>query len=299
MPGPMFLAVLEPEKTPLLPESASLLRMGVRIGFTLLGALVVQQLLFLAVSRVAAWIRRAGEDRPHARQRAVTVAHLLRNLVNVLLGGAVLLHALEILGWDVKPLLAGAGVVGVALGFGAQTLVRDVIAGIFIIAEDQFGVGDAIEVNGRVATVEQLTVRQTTLRDFNGFLMFVPNGEMKLVVNRSRLWNRVAVDVPIGVGEDVDRALELCERVAAAMSEEPAWKPRLLGPIEVPGVERLGTHEAQIRLLVRGRPGSDTYEAARELRRRLLTALAGAGVRTTLPFTQVPRAEPTEPHPIA
>ena len=174
--------------------------------------------------------------------------------------------------------------IGVALGFGAQALVRDVIAGIFIISEDQFGVGDSIEVNGRVGTVEALTVRQTTLRDFNGYLLFVPNGELKLVVNRSRQWNRVAIDVPVGADEDVERALGLCHAVAAGMSADPEWKPRLLGGIEVPGVESLGTHEAQIRLLVRGHPGRDTVEAARELRRRLVVALGGAGVRTTLPF---------------
>jgi len=294
----MTLAIVDPAKLGLLPDAEALLRMGVRIGFAVLGALVVQQLLFLVVSRIEHWIRRAGHDGDHSRRRAVTIGQLLRNLVNVLLGGAVLVHALEVMGWDVKPLLAGAGIVGVALGFGAQALVRDIIAGIFIIAEDQFGVGDTIEVNGRVATVEELTVRETTLRDFNGFLMFVPNGEMKMVVNRSRQWNRIAIDVPIGAGEDVEKALHLCESVAGQMSIDPEWQPRLLGGIEVPGVERLGTHETHVRLLVRARPGRDTHEAARELRRRLLAALTSAGVSTTLPFALPPRvgAETSNTH---
>ncbi len=291
----MLIAIVDPARAPLLPETETLIRMGVRIGFTVLGGIIVQQLLFVAVSRLQHWIRRVGHDSEHARQRSVTIGHLLRNLITALIGAGVLIHALEILGWDVKPLLAGAGVVGVALGFGAQALVRDIIAGIFIISEDQFGVGDTIEVNGRVGTVEELTVRQTTLRDFNGFLLFVPNSEMKIVVNRSRQWNRVAVDVPVGAGEDVARALALCERVAGEMSNDPEWKPRLLGGIEVPGVEKLGTHEAQVRLLVRGRPGRDTFEAARELRRRLLLALGSEGVRTTLPFALPPRETSENP----
>src|SRR6266705_4195962 len=108
-----------------------------------------------------------------------------------------LIHVLAVLGWDVKPLLAGAGLLGVVLGFGAQTLIRDVIAGFFILVENQFSVGELIEVNGNAATVEDLTVRCTRLRDFNGFVHFVPNGEMKIVTNRSRGWTRIAVDLPI------------------------------------------------------------------------------------------------------
>jgi len=195
----------------------------------------------------------------------------------------VLIHALEILGWDVRPLLAGAGIVGVALGFGAQTLVRDIIAGIFIIVEDQFGVGDLVEINGRIATVEELTVRSTTMRDFNGHLVFVPNGELKMVVNRSRGWNRLAVDVPVASGPHVERALHVCEQVAGTMNAEPAWRDRLLDRIEVWGVETLGPTEVTLRMVVRGRPGPDAPEAARELRRRVQAALARAGIATTLP----------------
>ncbi|MFI5372075.1 MAG: mechanosensitive ion channel family protein [Candidatus Eisenbacteria bacterium] len=283
--------VIDP--TPILPDTDVLLHGAVRIGFAILIGLATQQLLFVAVGRVEHWIRSTGRDSPHARQRAVTVGHLLRNLINILVGAGVLVHALEIIGWDVKPLLAGAGIVGVALGFGAQALVRDVIAGIFIIADDQFGVGDVVEINGRVATVEVVTVRQTTLRDFNGFLLFVPNGELKIVVNRSRQWNRVAVDVPIATDQALEPALDVCRRVAIDMSADPQWKPRLLGDIETWGIERLGPQEVQVRLVVRGRPGADTYEAARELRRRLLVALGEAGVRHTLPFAPPVRTDVT------
>jgi small conductance mechanosensitive channel len=105
-------------------------------------------------------------------------------------------------------LLAGAGIVGLAVGFGAQTLVRDVIAGVFILLENQFAVGDIIEIAGKPATVEAVTVRSTTLRDYNGYVHFVPNGEMKIVTNRSRGWNRVFIDVVVAGDQDADRALE-------------------------------------------------------------------------------------------
>ncbi|HEY3216565.1 MAG TPA: mechanosensitive ion channel domain-containing protein, partial [Candidatus Eisenbacteria bacterium] len=239
----------------LIPETEKLADLGLRLGLALLSGLVVQRGLFLLVGRSEAWIERVGRGGERARQRARTIGQILRNLVTVLVGISVVIYALGVLGWDVRPLLAGAGLLGVALGFGAQTLVRDVIAGVFIIAEDQFGVGDLIEVNGKAATVESLTVRSTTLRDFHGYLHFVPNGEMKIVVNRSRGWNRLAVDVPIAADEDVDRALEVCRRVAVTMSAEPAWKTRLLDEIQVWGLESLGGQELQVRMVIRAAPG--------------------------------------------
>lgn len=267
----------------LLPAPERLGEIAIRVGATLLVGLLVRQLLFLLVGRLEVWIRRLGRDSEHARTRATTVGAMLRSLATVVVGGGVLIHALEIMGWDVRPILAGAGLLGVAVGFGAQTLVRDLITGIFIIVEDQFGVGDLVEINGRIATVEELTVRSTTMRDFNGYLVIVPNGEMKMVVNRSRGWNRLAVDVPVASGPHVERALQVCERVAAAMNAEPQWRERLLDAVEVWGVESLGPTEVTLRLVVRGRPGPDAPEAARELRRRVQAALAHAGIGTTLP----------------
>ena len=263
----------------LFPESETLLDLGVRVGLAIVFGFLAQRVFFLVVGRGQKWIERAGKESPHARQRARTVGLILRNLITTVVVIAVALYVLGLLGWDVRPLLATAGIAGVALGFGAQTLVRDVIAGMFIIFEDQFGVGDLIEVNGKAATVEELTVRCTTLRDFHGYLHFIPNGEMKIVVNRSRGWNRLAVDVPVSPEENADRALDLCRRVAAAMNAEPEWRARMLDDIQVWGLESLGSHELSIRLVVRAVPGSDAHEVARELRRRLHRSMIEAGVR--------------------
>jgi len=275
----------------LIPETERLMEIGLRIGLAIVIGFLFQRLLFVLVGRVEKWVvlmgrRRASADPAthaaageHARQRAKTVGGIFRSLVTVVVGGAVVIYALEVMGWDVRPLLGGAAVLGVALGFGAQTLVRDVIAGIFILAEDQFGVGDLIEVNGVGATVEGLTVRSTTLRDFHGYLHFVPNGEMKVVVNRSRGWTRLAVDMPVAAHENIDAALDICRRVAAGINAEPTWRARLLDDVQVWGVEVLGGQEVVIRLVVRALPGPDVPETARELRRRLHAALAEAGIR--------------------
>jgi small conductance mechanosensitive channel len=265
--------------TRLLPESERLLDIGLRLGIAIVAGFLIQRLLFLIVWRSELWIERVGHHSAMAKKRARTIGQIFRSLFTVMVVGGVILYGLSVLGWDVRPLLATAGIAGVALGFGAQTLVRDVIAGIFIIAEDQFGVGDLIEVNGKAATVEALTVRCATLRDFNGFLHFVPNGEMKIVVNRSRGWNRLAIDVPIAHDEDLDRALDVCRRVATAMSAEPAWAERLLDAIQVWGVDALTASELSIRLVVRGEPGPELHDAARELRRRLHVALLESDIR--------------------
>jgi small conductance mechanosensitive channel len=140
-------------------------------------------------------------------------------------------------------------------------------------------------------------VRSTTLRDFNGFVHFVPNGEMKVVTNRSRGCNRTAVDVVIPAGQDLDAALDVCRRVVERMNAEPAWQERLLDPIELWGVESVSGAEAQIRMVLRARPGPDGPEAARELRRRVQRALLDARIRTAAPPVVTPAGPDPRPIP--
>ena len=271
-----------PWPTWMLPDTEHLGIMLARLALTAVAAWVAQLLLFLLVKRGEQWLIRATHDTGHGVRRARTVGQLLRNGITAVVVAWACVHSLEILGWDVKPLLVGASILGAALGFGAQFLVRDIIAGMFIFIEDQFVVGDTIEVNGQAATVEAVTLRSTRLRDFQGRELHVPNGEMKVVVNRSRGWNRVTVDVPIAADENVDVALDVCRRVAGALSVEPGWRPRLLDEVQVWGVEALGGQEIQIRMVVRSVPGPDAHEAARELPRRVHRALVEAGLRLGL-----------------
>ena len=272
---PAFLLALH-----LIPESEKLGEMGIRLALTVGVAFLLTQLASLLVGRAQHWMVRAGQDRPGGERRARTVGQTLRNLLTTLIWAGALVHALEILGWDVKPLLAGAGILGVALGFGAQTLVRDLIAGFFILVENQFAVGELVEVDGQPALVEEVTLRSTRLRSFNGFVHYVPNGEFKTVTNRSREWNRLTVDVPVGANEDLSRALELCRGVVDRLNAEPAWRGRLLEPAELWGVESLVGPEVQLRMVVRSRPGADAFQVARELRLRCHDALVAGRIRT-------------------
>jgi small-conductance mechanosensitive channel len=272
---PAFLPVLH-----LIPESEKLAEMGIRLALTLGGAFLLMQLAWLLVGRVRHWMVHAGHDRPGSAQRAQTVAQTLRSLVTAVIWAGAFIHALAVFGWDVKPLLAGAGILGVALGFGAQTLVRDLIAGYFILIENQFAVGELVEVNGQPALVEEVTLRCTRLRSFNGFVHYVPNGEFKMVTNRSRDWNRLTVDVPVGANEDLGRALQLCRGVVDGLNAEPAWRERLIEPAELWGVESLAGAEAQLRMVVRSRPGADAFQVSRELRLRSHEALVAGNIRT-------------------
>lgn len=273
---------------PILPDTAVLFEIAVRLALTVLVAAAIQWLLFLFIGRIERLLIRAGHGSHQAEQRARTLGGIFRSLATVVVVVGALIHALEILGWDVKPLLAGAGIVGVALGFGAQSLVRDVIAGFFILAEDQFAVGDVIEVTGKPAAVEAISVRCTTLRDFNGHVHFVPNGEMKIVTNRSRGWNRGALDVVVAATEDVDHALEVCRRVAEEFNSDPRWRERLLDPVEVWGIESVDGQAIHVRMVLRARPGADLPEATRELRRRVYRALLDAGIRNSVQPLQGP-----------
>lgn len=258
-------------------------RIGVniaRLALTVLGAWLVQRCLFLLVSRGEQWLVRAARATGHGVQRARTIGQILRNAVTVLVLAWAFVHALEILGWDVKPLLVGASILGAALGFGAQFLVRDIIAGTFIFIEDQFVVGDVIEVNGQAATVEAVTLRSSRLRDFIGRELHVPNGEMKVVVNHSRGWNRAVVDLPVAPGQDLDHVLAVTSTVVRALNDDSAWRDLLVDPFTVMGIERVGPEGAMLRIVARARPGGDAARLAREARLRLLQRWQDAGIRT-------------------
>jgi small conductance mechanosensitive channel len=274
MTPPAILAVLH-----LVPEPEKLAELGIRLALTALGAFLLTTLGRLLIARLRTWMVRAGHGRPGAEQRAQTLAQIFGSAVTAVVWAGAGVHALAIFGWDVRPLLAGAGIVGVALGFGAQTLVRDLIAGYFILIESQFGVGDWVDVDGQPSQVEEVTLRVTRLRSFNGFVRYVPNGEFKTVTNRSRDWHRLTVDVPVGANEDLGRALRVCRGAVDGLNAEPEWRARLLEPAELWGIEALSGAEVLLRVVVKSAPGGDAFAVSRELRLRCHDALVAAGIR--------------------
>ncbi|MGN6693049.1 MAG: mechanosensitive ion channel family protein [Aquihabitans sp.] len=218
-----------------------------------------------------------GEVNLRAAARAQTITGVLRSVASGFIGVFAAIYILGILGLNLGPLIAGAGVVGVALGFGAQSLVRDFLSGFFMLMEDHFGVGDVVDLGEASGTVEQVTLRVTRLRDQNGTVWHVPNGEIRRVGNKSQQWARAVLDVAVAPSADLERAAEVIGRAATVVWELPEAKPDVLGEPEVLGIEYLGPDAATIRVQGKTRPGAQ-WRVSRLLRVRIAEALAEAGI---------------------
>lgn len=203
-----------------------------------------------------------------ADQRSRTVGDALAGLLHAVLWAMAVLLVLDQLGVSLAPLLAGAGIAGVAVGFGAQALVRDFLSGLFILIEDQYGVGDVVEIGGHSGTVEDLNLRVTRMRGVDGTVWFVPNGELRTVGNSSMEWSRAVVDVPVPPDTDLARASELIAEEARAMAAADAWADAILEPPEVWGIQTMATDSITIRAVVKTAPRQQ-HVVARELRGRI------------------------------
>jgi small-conductance mechanosensitive channel len=218
-----------------------------------------------------------GEVNLRAVARAQTIGAVLRSLASGIIWGFAIIYSLGAVGLDLGPLLAGAGVAGVALGFGAQSMVRDFLAGMFMIIEDQFGVGDVVDVGEASGTIELVTLRVTRLRDVNGTVWYVPNGEIRRVGNMSQQWARAVLDIAVSPTADLDHAAQVITRAAEEVWELPEAKPDVLEKPEVLGVDYLGPDAAKIRVQGKTRPGAQ-WRVSRMLRGRIAEALAEAGI---------------------
>ncbi len=224
-----------------------------------------------------------GSHSLRAAARAQTLGLVLRSVASTAIWAIALMMILGELGINLGPLIAGAGIAGIAIGFGAQTLVKDFLAGIFMLLEDQYGVGDIIDVGEATGTVEAVTLRTTRLRDVQGTVWYIPNGMIERVGNMSQQWARALLDIDVALGTDVDEAQAVIKRVADDLWRDRDWRGRILEEPEVWGVERLGPEAITIRLVVKTRP-AEQFGVMRELRRRLTDAFAEAGIE--IPFPQ-------------
>ena len=233
----------------------------------------------------------AGACTPRADARARTVSDVLGSLASaavITIAGLMVLGELNI---NLGPLLAGAGVAGVALGFGAQSLVRDVLAGLFVLIEDQYGVGDVVDVGPATGTVERVTLRSTRLRDVAGTVWHVPNGEIVRAGNKSQRFSRALIDVTVANDADLAAAERIVASVGSALAEDEEWSGRLLGAPSMLGVQALDTQGTTLRLVVDTEPASQ-WAVERELRRRLRDGLHEAGI--SVPQQAVSPANPSD-----
>lgn len=260
-------------------------RTMLRIGVILVVAIMADRVVGAIVTRAQREI--AGGPGPidvERQKRAETIGRTLRGFLSAAIGTIALLMILRTLGVDISPVLTGAGILGLAVGFGAQTLVKDMITGFFVILEDQVRVGDIAQVNGVGGMVEQINLRTVVMRDLEGTVHVIPNGEIRTLANLSKDFSYYLVDLAIDYDDDVDKAIEVVREAGAEMQRDPDFAPHILEPLEIMGVNDFNAISLILRFRIKTLPLSQ-WRVGRELRRRIKLAFDRAGLR--LPVQRV------------
>ena len=222
-------------------------------------------------------------NRERARQRGTTLAMVGVSVISALLWTLGFLLVLSELRVNLAPLIAGAGIVGIAVGFGAQEMIRDFLSGFFVILEDQYAVGDIVDLGHATGTVEMITMRFTRLRDLEGKVWFIPNGEVRRVGNLSKLWSRAIIDVGIAYEADIDRASEAMVAAANDVRDADIEEATIIDEPTVLGVEDFGASSVVVRMLLRTEPG-EQWTVARAVRARIKARFDADGIE--IPFSQ-------------
>ena len=256
-------------------------RKGMKRGLRTLQSGAVQERLGSLRAATPDALLATTEHSLRSEQRIEALASVLRSLTTFVIYAVAAFMILGEVGIELGPLIAGAGILGVALGFGSQSLVKDFLSGVFILIEDQFGVGDIVNLDNETSgTVEAVSLRTTRLRSVDGTVWHVPNGEIRRVGNQSQHWSRALIDVEVAYETDLDHAQSVIAAVAHEIAGEDA---DVLDEPEVWGVEALGANGVTIRLVVKTRP-SQQYRVSRDLRARLKAAFEREGIE--IPFAQ-------------
>jgi small conductance mechanosensitive channel len=219
----------------------------------------------------------AGELDPRREARSESIAGVVGGTTAVIIWVIALITVLGELGIDLGPLIAGAGIAGVALGFGAQSMVKDFLAGLFVLIEDQYGIGDVVDLGEASGTVEEISLRATVLRAQDGTVWHVPNGEVARVGNRSQIWSAAVVDVTVAYSSDLDRAQSVILRTAGEVCASDAWKDQVLEPPNLLGVEAFAAIGVTVRIVVKTTAGGQ-WALQRALREAIKAALDAAGI---------------------
>ncbi|MBN3927101.1 mechanosensitive ion channel family protein [Nostoc sp. NMS4] len=258
-----------------------------RLGVVCLGTYVAIRLTYALIDRFASTLISSGafltpESSARLQLRVSTFSGVTKSITTAIWVGVGFLLALVSLGIDIVPLLAGASLVGVALSLASQNLIKDAINGFLIILEDQYALGDVITVGDVGGLVENLNLRMTQVRDSEGRLITIPNGEIKIVANLSSRWSRADLTIPIAYQADTEEALKLIETIADKMNQEMQWQRQILEPPQVLGIDQFGDRGLIIRVWIKTQPLKQ-WDVARELRRRLKVALDEAGISISVP----------------
>ncbi|MEJ2151383.1 MAG: mechanosensitive ion channel family protein [Gemmatimonadota bacterium] len=269
---------------PFEPDWNDIVGRAIRVAVILGVGAVGYLFLRLLRSRVS----RIGDDAPGPMadehlQRKKTLGSVITTGGIAIILTVTFMMVVDEVGIPLGPLLATAGIAGLAIGFGAQTLVQDVISGFFILLEDQYAIGDVIAAGGVDGVVEKLNLRTTVLRDLHGTVHVVPNGEIRVLSNKTKGWSRAVIEVGVAYQEDPDRVIEILQELAAELHEDRVFGALLLEPPTVPGVEAFGDSAITIRMLAKTVPLKQ-WDVARELRRRIKHRFDAEGIE--IPFPQ-------------
>jgi len=259
-----------------------LLTHGLRLALILAGTLVVWRMVRVISRRLEEQVMAGKVEIDDRTQQIRTLIRVGSWATTAIVLFIATLMVLSELGVNIGPILASAGVVGLALSLGTQTLVRDLIGGFLIVLEDLFALGDVIRVGDVSGKVERITLRATYLRDFEGRLHIIPNGEIRILSNLSRDWSRAVVDVGVAYEEDIGKVCSVLEEVGKALQEDPAFGPNLLEPPTVVGVMALEDWAVTVRIMARTIPGKQ-HETRRELLRRIKEAFQAKGIAIPYP----------------
>ncbi|MGH7572660.1 MAG: mechanosensitive ion channel family protein [Gemmatimonadota bacterium] len=257
--------------------------------------------LRVARNRIGRMPIEAGPGPSERLQRRKTLASVMTTGGLILIMAVTLMMVLDTIGIPLGPLLATAGVASLAVGFGAQTLVKDVISGFFILLEDQYAIGDVIETAGVDGIVEEVNLRTTLLRDVHGTVHVVPNGEIRVLSNKTKGWSRAVLEIGVSYSEDPDRVIAVLEEIAERIYEDPVFGTLLMEAPTVPGVEAFGDSAVTIRMMAKTLPLKQ-WDVARELRRRIKHRFDAEGIEIPFPqrtvWHRAPDGSPVVPAPV-
>jgi len=259
-----------------------LITSGAKILVIIIISFILIRIVRMIITRSKDRIVLRTEKDLEAVKRTETLTGLIEKTVRAMVLSAAFLMILQSLGINIGPLLAGAGVIGLAVGFGAQSLVKDVISGFFILIENHMNVGDVVNIAGKEGVIESINLRVTALRDYSGNVHIIPNGQIAVLTNMTKEFSRAVFEIGVAYKENVDEVMQVMKDVAADLAGDPEWKARIYGPMEMSGLDSFGESSVNIKARIETQP-REQWNVAREYKRRLKKVFDEKGIEIPFP----------------
>ncbi|MBK9170837.1 MAG: mechanosensitive ion channel family protein [Bryobacterales bacterium] len=285
-----------PELQDLPPFVAQLVRIGLIFLFVSIITRVLDRVLIRARKEIVRQLqaRATGNEGIELEKRATTVGGIIRRTAKTVLWVIAIIMMLNEVGFNIAPILAGAGVVGLAVGFGAQNLVRDVITGLFMLIENQIRVNDVVVIEGQGGLVEEINLRTTVLRSLDGAVHIFPNGTIQRVTNLTREFSFYVFDIGVAYKEDTDRVVEVLKEVSDDILKDPQYAPLIIEPLEVMGVDKFADSAVVVKARIKTLPIKQ-WTVGREMNRRIKKKFDEAGIEIPFPHMSVYFGEASKP----